>query len=577
MISIKASRSLVSVIALTLSLAIMIAAAACCKTPSGKLPDDQTSESGTTPAAEILDPDNTETNDPATPQVTEGPAITADPAQTKAAYEAYKAAIEKRNELDDLVTKENIIQNISFNISGKSMQTSSKISVYMECAGIHSQEPITHMQTTEENSVDAQTEKSQVDLYVRGRKMFIKYNDAADYTIVSSIDPSVSSLTEQLTPEKLKAAYLPEGAFEAAVLTEGNDGKKSIIAVLSNASVNELFGGVTEQLEATYAAMGASDVSLKANKLEASFVISSDGYLLLSELDGELLISFKISGITASGTSTMRSTAEVIDPGKQVNITFPDGTDGSYDRDEMTYVIYKNAIDNTVGLDNINQTQQVVNDLTMNFGNGSTYHSHTLNETELKCINYRFGNRMFRLKLSQTTTDDNGTVNDSKIYYANNSYVYIGENGGYRSIPIRSVDKEALASLVDDNKPVNIVLGEDAFFNAELVYNEDDTMSLKADPRGASVWNQVNSLIDELETSLSGMGMTVSSITVNNVDANFIITSRGYVIKSEFVVDLDFAATLNGVSVEANSKTSIVVETIDPGQPVTISFPIVGN
>ena len=209
----------------------------------------------------------------------------------------------------------------------------------------------------------------------------------------------------------------------------------------------------------------------------------------------------------------------------------------------------------------------------MDFGNGSIYHSHQLDETELKCIYYSLGNPSFRLKVTHTVKDNDGTTQDTELYYADNTYVFIGENGGYRSILRNSVDKDDLFDLVKSNKPTHIDLEEDAFFDADFVYNEDGTMSVKADTRGASVKKQINSLIADLEASLTEMGMKVSSITVNNVEASFIITSRGYVLKSEFTVDLDFVAKINSVKVTANSKTTLIVETKDPGQPVTISFP----
>ena len=366
------------------------------------------------------------TNAPtATPDPTPEP--TQDPAELRAVYQVYKEAMDKTNLLDDIVQEGTVEQKLNLFIGIYGNQTSeSKTTTYLECAGRHSGMPLVRMNVSKTSKSGTTSEKTDVDVYASDEKLFIKNNNATDYTVVSRDSTAFESLTTAIQEEKLVSVVFSETSFTRMSMKKNSSGETVINAVFKDDAFDKLFDGAAANLKASIDSMGAEKVSINVDGLEVKYTISEDGFLMKTELKGTIYISFYYLGVYAYGNSEVSSVMVFTEFRNPVVIKFPDGTSSDSLLDpESVYSVYKMAIYKTKAMKDFNQKLIVDQEMKFDFGEGLIYNSTIHNELNMKCKGYGSDSVIASVEEIEDKTEQGEKNNSQSETYIGSMNVYL--------------------------------------------------------------------------------------------------------------------------------------------------------
>jgi len=515
------------------------------------------------------------TNAPtATPDPTPEP--TQDPAELRAVYQVYKEAMDKTNLLDDIVQEGTVEQKLNLFIGIYGNQTSeSKTTTYLECAGRHSGMPLVRMNVSKTSKSGTSSEKTDVDVYASDEKLFIKNNNATDYTVVSRDSTAFESLTTAIQEEKLVSVVLSETSFTRMSMKKNSSGETVINAVFKDDAFDKLFDGAAANLKASIDNMGAKNVLIFVDDLEVTYTISGEGYVLKTELKGTIHISFNYLSVYAFGSSDVSSVMVYTDPGKPVVITFPDGTKSDSQPDpESVYSVYKAAINKTKVMKEFDRRYIVDQDMKFDFGEGSIFNSTTHYEISMKCKGYGSDNVIAAVEEIEDKTEQGEKSNSRSETYIGSMNIYrkTDKAADYNVTPRIDFTKESIKEYIEENKPSYTTLKESAFAGTSFTANPDGTRTVTAISDSESVKDFVADFEKQLLDNYSA-SYDVKSLKISNPVITVTISDDGYLLKDVFSFDYTMECTLVGTPTVLTAKEVIIFEAIDPGKPVTIVFP----
>ena len=516
------------------------------------------------------------TNAPTTTPLDPTPEPTQDPAELRAVYQVYKEAMDKTNLLDDIVQEGTVDQKTNLFIGIYGNQASeSKTTTYLECAGRHSGMPLVRMKVSKTSRSGTSYEITDVDVYASDEKLFIKNNNALDYTVVSRDSTAFESLTTAIQEDKLVSVVLSETSFARMSMKKNSSGETVINAVFKDDAFDKLFDGAAANLKASIDNMGAKNILIFVDDLEVTYTISGEGYVLKTELKGTIHISFNYLSVYAFGSSDVSSVMVYTAPGKPVVITFPDGTASDSQPDpESVYSVYKAAINKTKAMKDFDRRNIIDQELTFDLGEGSIFNTAIRNEISMKCKGYGSDNVIASVEEIEDETEPGEKSNSRSETYIGSMNIFLktDEDADFIVSPRTNFTKESIKEYIEENKPVYTTLKESAFTGTSFTVNPDGTRTVTAVSDSDGVKDFVaaseKQLLDHFSASYDAKSLTISNpvITVT-------ISEDGYLLKDVFSFDYTMECTLVGTPTVLTAKEVIIFEAIDPGKPVTIIFP----
>ncbi|MBQ7699633.1 MAG: hypothetical protein IJT49_04745 [Clostridia bacterium] len=239
-------------------------------------------------------------------------------------YLLYKNAAEKTNSLKNARQKALTKQDVTASFTdGGQIRSSSSVSSDIRfcflgedgfrCEGTES---LTEESDGAEKTVEYEFFADKDAVYLKDREtgIFKKANDG---------DPGASSVKALVLKENLYISVMPESVFAGAVLTENEDGTKTVKASPSDKDASGALDGMKEKLESVFAAFGAQNVKYGVKDAKYVFTVSADGYIIRSEAEITVDIEMTVANTAVKASSVSSTACDLLDYEKPAEIEVP--------------------------------------------------------------------------------------------------------------------------------------------------------------------------------------------------------------------------------------------------------------
>ena len=239
-------------------------------------------------------------------------------------YAMYKNAAEKTNALTCACEKTLTVQDINAVMpDGTQINSSSAVSSDIRFSGLGSD-------AFRCEGIESHTEKSggtenvnEYEFFSDKGIIYLKDQNTGVFKAADDNAPAFSSVKALLSKENLYISVLSEDIFASSELTENGDGSKTIKALPSDKDVNNVFKDIDGQLDMVFGILETENVKYNIKNAEFIFIISSEGYIIRSEVKMDIEIEFTSAGASVKATASSSTVCELTDPGRSAEIDLP--------------------------------------------------------------------------------------------------------------------------------------------------------------------------------------------------------------------------------------------------------------
>lgn len=479
-------------------------------------------------------------------------------------YELYKSAVEKSNSLSTLDVNKSIYLLAD---------TASINRLYiLEANSYGRSDAVTKaFVTTDEYSADS--------LYIKNDRVYEKIDGSTEYRSIKIEDYDQTIINDILKEDNFRFFVLSEEAFKGAQIMDDEDGAKKIVLDPDKAVYEALFKDELKHLAAKANGKDTNKISIENRKSTMTVTVSENGYVISfdCDLDFDLQIDNNKSE-NVLGFLHFR----LENPGKFFFISIPEAKYTNDDmicsgtEDDPAYTIYKNAVEKTNSVDNIEETENMTQKVDLRSLAGVLYGEMKKSSiTKIKCIDrFNSGKMLLEAHYKSTKESTDEEKEETNIdMFADSEKLYVKTDVLNTFIAVDRTSELAEKFDSEFNAKVTLINTTDAevFKGAILRKNADGSIRFKASPDGSVVESAFKEAFNNMEDSIGKS--SILSHTVNSAKLIVDIDANGYLRKTDLNIDITFNYLYQGNLLRSNCVVGVVYEYGNPEDEVIIVFP----